>query len=846
MLSLFTGIGNPFATPTRKEVSRWGNRHKFSKYLPYLAYDVKEKLYYNRDDTVGFCFICQPLLSVGKKTEKNLAALLELLPEDAVMSVSLLASPHIQNYTQIYKDLKVRAGDNPLLKKTVDNFADFLERGTEGLPHLLGTPVRDFLLLISVKQPVKKSRDFSGLKMSFKEALKGCHLYPEEMPPEPFIRLLGTIFNGYWEDNLRWDTSIPLSDQIILAETPVMNRFNHLRIGNAFFECITPKQVPAEIDCNKVGMTTGGTRGPADDSNQIPCPFLYTLVITRDDSLANTVRAKASLFKRQAGSRDSEESILGRIIGEYAREYVDTVNELEKGARLFYSMPMLWLWTGDKRKRKEAVERAKRLLSSQGFVPQRDAGILVPLLISSLPFGFYNEKDNMRRLDRYFIADQEQTARLMPVTADYRGGGLPHLLMVSRKGQLISVDPFDKKANNKNLCVMGTTGGGKSFTLNQFVLSLYASGAVLRMFDLGYSYLKLSKLLDAYYLDPGETDVCLNPFTNVPADNAQETAFYLNSIAALAGVMAYSETERHPSETEVNLLKGATKYAWDTKRQEAGVDDIYRYLAKFPEFAGEEIDALCPDRSRCVENLGSAAQNLAFNLTQWTSSGSFGRFFNGKSNVDLVSDPFIVIELENLKRIPALFRVVSLAVMDATTAVLYLLPRKVPKVLVFEECGVTLKGNDLFRAVVEEAYRRVRKNNGSAVTVFQSPLDLQDLGSVGRVIQGNSEFHLYFPSPDYPQAIKDRIVPLQGYESTMESIESALPRYSEVMLKTPYGAGVVRPIVDSFTYWMSTSNPDDWTLIQEKTREHGGDMTRAIEALARERDEELLRMLNSD
>ena len=841
---MFSMFENPFATPTRREISRWGNRNKFSKYLPYMAYDDKKGIYYNQDDTAGFCFLCQPFLSSNSKTEKELAGLLELLPKDAVMSVSLIAFPYIRPYTEAYRQLKVRTAENPLLKETIDRFVDFLEQGRQGLPHTLGTPVRDFLLIISVKQPVRKDQSFNELKLSFKETLKGCYLFPEELPPITLIKVLSTIFNGYWEDNLRWDTSIPINEQIILADTQISNHFDHLRIGDAFFECVTPKQIPPEIDCDKIGRIMGGTRGPADDSNQIPCPFLYTLVIVRDDSLANAIRTKASLFKRQAGGTDSAKSILGRIIGEYALEYLETVNELEKGARMLYSMPILWAWDRDRQRKREIAEKIKRLFASQGFVPQQDKGILVPLLISALPFGFYNYKDNMTKLERYFIADQKQTAKLMPVTADYRGGGQPHLLMISRKGQIVALDPFDKKARNKNMCVMGTTGGGKSFTLNQFVLSLYASGAVFRMFDLGYSYFKLAKLLDAYYLDPGKGEVRINPFSNVPDKDEQETTFYLNSISALTGIMAYSETDHYPSETEVNLLKGATHYAWKEKGQDAGMDDIYRYLAQFPEYTGEEIETLCPDKSRCVENLGSLAQNLAFNLTQWTSRGGFGRFFNGKSNVDLVSHPFIVIELENLKRVPALFKVISLAVMDATTAVLYLLPREIRKVLVFEECGVTLKGNDLFGAVVEEAYRRVRKSNGSAVTVFQSPLDLQDLGSVGRVIQGNSEFQLFFPSPDYHQAIRDKILPLQGYESIMESIRSALPRYSEMMIKTPYGAGIVRPIVDSFTYWMSTSNPEDWALIQKKTREHG-DIIKTIEILAEKRDEDLQRMFSA-
>jgi len=819
MFHFLLDFKNPYITPTAKEIRNWFKRTKFSKYLPYLAYDPEREIYVNKDDTHSFIFKCTPRAFADEELKKNIAALLELLTAESILSVTLMSSPYIKPYISAYKQLKKRASSNILLKKTINKHAQFLEKGTEGLPHTLGVPIRDFQLFVAFKTKNKNVDSLEEIKSTVYETLQGSYLNPSVLEPDELLRILSLLFNGEINENITWDAEKPLADQVIKTDTKIRVKNDHLEIGDRYFYCVTPKHIAPEISLESIGNVVGGSRGAVDDSNQIPAHFIFTTLYAHNSSTANLLRSKAALFKRQA---EGEDSILARTIGRYAKEHLDAVDNIEKGQKYYYAMPIYWVWNRDKKKAINATERLKRLMSRQGIAPQQEISILSPMFLAALPFGMYNEKNTFQQMERFFLGTERQSACLAPVVADYKGGGDPHLFFVSRKGQLIPFDPFDKTSPNKNLCVMGTTGGGKSFTLNLYALSMFSSGAFIRIFDLGYSYQKLCKILGGYYIDPGKRKICLNPFSFVPnTDDPKEIQYYLDSIAAMAGIMAFSDTEEQVSQTQKNLLKGATRFAWNEYGPEAGITHMFQYLAKFPQYAGEEIDELCNSpESDCRKDLAQIAHHLAFNLTNWTANGSFSEWFNGPANVDLLNAPLIVFELEKLRRVPALLKVVSLASMNATTAVMYHMPRDLRKVVIYEECGVTLQRNELFQVVVEEAYRRGRKNNVSTTTVFQSPLDLKKLGTVGEVILANAAYHLYLPSPDYPKAIQEKILPHEGFEHYLASLDSVRPRYSEVGLQTPYGLGVGRVIVDSFSYWIATSDPEDWTLLQQRATQH--------------------------
>ena len=171
-------------------------------------------------------------------------------------------------------------------------------------------------------------------------------------------------------------------------------------------------------------------------------------------------------------------------VGSFARqhearkeEHMWAAGELESGKRFVKVMPILWVYGAKKDAVSESLVRAKRLWEDCGYRMQEDRGILPIMFISSLPLGLYNVGKNVDNLERSFVAPASTVAVLLPVQADFAGGGAPYLLLAGRKGQLCTLDLFDSHANNHNAFVAASTGSGKSFFVNCLTYNYFGAGA---------------------------------------------------------------------------------------------------------------------------------------------------------------------------------------------------------------------------------------------------------------------------------------------------------------------------------------------------------------------------------
>ncbi len=66
-------------------------------------------------------------------------------------------------------------------------------------------------------------------------------------------------------------------------------------------------------------------------------------------------------------------------------------------------------------------------------------------------------------------------ANMSPITSDWKGSGSPFMTLVSRRGQLMSFDPYTSNGNY-NICVVAESGKGKSVFTNEMVCSVLAEG----------------------------------------------------------------------------------------------------------------------------------------------------------------------------------------------------------------------------------------------------------------------------------------------------------------------------------------------------------------------------------
>ena len=808
---------------TKGELHSMVFRNRFSDYLPYTAYDPETRVYLNVDSTIGFLWECVPLVYAGEDTFSTLAGLFGLsLPEGSVLQFILYADPYIEPILARYTSLKDLSDE--LLARSVKSTADFYRKGTGGVEAFQGIPIRKFRLFVALKMPQDKDMDVLEIRDSVHETLKGANLFPSYVEPEELIRTLARLLNERNFDDIEemYSDDVAIRKQIILSETRVEAGWSKILLGDKHLKCITPKKMPKEVNPLLMNQVCGDIWGSVSDTNQVHVPFLLAVNVVFQNLKAN-LHAKCNFVLQQQAAGSFAPSLKRK-----QEEYLWATGEIERGTKFVRIMPIAWTIADSEDRSREAIARARRLWESKGFVMQEDKGILKILFIASLPFGLYNAGKNLDDLDRDFICHSDAAVKCLPVQGDVSGGSDPQLLFAGRKGQVISFDLFDKRANNNNALVCAQSGSGKSFLVNYIVFNYYAAGAYVRIIDIGGSYRKMAKVLEGRFITFGEdSDIVINPFSNVESINSE-----ISTISSIVAQMIFSATATLPDELDMTLVKNACRYAYEALGGEEGpgIDMVAEYLRTFPVHANTDDFA---DSERELLELKQKARDLAFNLQEFTTSGVYGRWFNGRSTLDISKDRLVVLELEELKAMPELFKVVTLQVINAVTQDLYLSDRFRQRLIIFDEAWQFFREGSMLKNVIEEGYRRARKYGGSFTTITQSVMDIMQFGDVGNVIFSNSAFKFFLQADDYEKAKGKNLLDYDDFTMRiLKSVRSVRPKYSEIFMDTPIGSGVARLTVDPYSYYLYTSDAGENAEMSSMVKS-GMTYAEAVDAMVR-------------
>ena len=134
-----------------------------------------------------------------------------------------------------------------------------------------------------------------------------------------------------------------------------------------------------------------------------------------------------------------------------------------------------------------------------------------------------------------------------------------------------------------------------------------------------------------------------------------------------------------------------------------------------------------------MRELSLLAKMLAFNLTGFTRRAKL--MADGSTEKATSTSPVTnswCWKLMHLRPKPELFKVVTLQVINAITHDMYLSPRDVRKLNVFDEVWQFMREGVRLKESIEAAYRMSRKHNASIAIVTQSILDLKTVWLRGR------------------------------------------------------------------------------------------------------------------
>ena len=327
--------------------------------------------------------------------------------------------------------------------------------------------------------------------------------------------------------------------------------------------------------------------------------------------------------------------------------------------------------------------------------------------LSSMPFMLQEGLwEDLKKMGATLRATSFNAVNLMPMVAERHLSGLGMPLPTYRN-QLTFFDMFseDMGGTNFNIAVTGTSGAGKTFLLQGVLREVLNSGGYAWVIDMGDGYKNYCLQEGGVYLDGSK--LRFNPFANV---NIIEVS--AAGIVSLLAVLASPKGDL--DEVSEAILKKAVVDAWNKKKNQARIDDVYDYLTN-----KDVLDAY-EGKPTIIARLAE----LALLLETYCTWGTDGVYFNSDDPTLKDDTRFAVLELLSLQDNPKLLSAILFSLILAVQEKMYHTPRDLKKLCLIDEAWRLLSGSNPHAArFIETGYRTVRRHRGAFITITQGIKD---------------------------------------------------------------------------------------------------------------------------
>lgn len=827
--------------PTVQMLESLNDRYTFSSLLPYERYDPKSGIYFNKD-TVGFMLHCSP--STGL-VNQNISVLNQIFraecPPNTTYQINIISDSNIEYIIRNWalEGASAESTSHEMLAYLAKCRYQHLIKGkwdsiVKDQPFLL----RNFHLIISVFQPYPKGYDSGNLldheaeverlqrnRSSLISTLSSARIPSKSMEPEHFINLLNAFVNPDQAEQpiLEYNDNEFISNQIVSSETLIMPEQSGCTIVHKDQKySLLPFNV-RQFPLNWKGVRSGELIGAFDsDILRLGCPFILSLsVIVPDQS-----RIRTEAVARSTRATQMADSPIAKYMPtwlEKKRDWDYTVKSLEDGNKLVLSCFQVLLLTkqGEEQTAEEAL---KALYSSLGWKINRSRYTPLHSYLNALPMGgSFAIQQGMQRFKYYEKMLSQTCTNVAPFVGEWKGYSSSLMLMVGRRGQLAFFDPFANDKGNYNIACAATSGSGKSFVTQEFIKNTLRKGGRAFVMDAGHSYRNICKLLKGTYIDFGDysQQLCLNPFSNIKDEHivfnglkSNQTHFdeQLPLLKQLICQMATGSVALTKQE-ETHIEKAITA-TWEKFKSDNEVDKVYQHL----DSSTDEV-----------------ARNLATALYPYSKNGMYGKYVNGKSNIDFTNN-FVVMDLDALNKMKDLQVVALLMLMMQITQVMYLSgDKKKRKLCIIDEAWRLMKSRDVGGSnhaaeFIEEGYRVARKHGGSFMSLTQKISDYYQ-SETSKAALMNADFTIFLRQKDeeLTSAIKQKYLD-QSVVEVLKTLETKQGQYSEMAVSSPEGLSVFRLIVDPLTEKVFSTSPDEVDFISTEMSK-GYSLLEAVEML---------------
>lgn len=811
--------------------------------LNYAAWDEEHQLFCldmkdgtnNKSLGVGFTIEVNPLIGAGDEDMALLLSLFQLLPEHCGLQVMTYACPNIDRFLSEYQGLQNARGDTELGKLfsvLAQKRVEFWRSATTetiftGLPIRL----RDFRVALSVNltkvDPLSKVEmdEASAIRQQVISQLQSAGMYGYAWKPKDLISWTRDMLNParmqYGKDRDledKYDSAMPIRDQVVYPNTfsRLLNIGEEVRFGfEEHGDAVSMRSYSVKQYPNNRPFHLARMRMLIGDPNQInlnyQCPFLLVMNMIKDDY--EKTKSSTVLKAAEANRRSTQQ--MARYLPEMQEKAEDwalaqaSYNDNSGGIVRMFNQVVLF----DTPDNIIASENAAMSIwRANGLDLAPDKYLHMQSLLCAMPMALDSDlREGLAQSKRFTTKTLLNTVCCSPFLGEWGGVGIPTIGLFGRNGQAMSFDIFSNPSGNYNMAVMGTSGSGKSFFLNELVRNLLGSGARGFILDLGRSYQALCKFVKGQFIEFNDTsNIVLNPFDmvkDIEEDLGMLKLLISTMVAPKTGVSDYES-----SRIEVVILR-----VWEAKGILGTLDDVAIGLINYTNEHGERD----PD----INRLGSQ-------MHPFTSKGIYGSWFKGVTNIN-IDNELVVLEMDDLQDKPDLQKVIIKLVLYLITQTMYE-SRDRKKFVVIDEAWNLLDGGEDSAKFINEGFRKVRKYQGAFITATQSAKD-------------------YSMSPAAEAALQhaDWVVALRGKEQTVEELGARLHLnefqknqirslktiqgvFSELWINYPGGSGVGRLYSDPYNQLMSSTRHQDFEAIRIKESQGMG-IEQALDAVLSDR-----------
>jgi conjugal transfer ATP-binding protein TraC len=656
----------------------------------------------------------------------------------------------------------------------------------------------------------RTEKEFDDLKAEFKfilanieEGVIGNGLYYKRMDQKEVMRLIYKHLNP---DRFKQGLECPepkssevFVQQVCCSDVSIdEKRGEYIHFGGYYHKYITLKLLPEATtplmlaQINNLSFTE------------------FDLVVNFEAPPKEWGRTKIeTMRRREYGNIQGLFGITNKDAQTKIAQYESLLEEIQQSNQKIYCAQLTVHVYGEeiedvKKKTSEII----RVFSSMQSCEMHDErwGSVKPIFVSVLP-GWTKESSRLLMIKSVHLAD------FLPLFSEFRGSGRAECLFYNTTHGLAAYDPFSEDLSAFNTVVIGASGSGKSFTINQIVNQYSKNDPVEIFIDIGGSYKRQVLLKDGEYIDLGlKKKFTINLF----------------DLSGERKISDFSEEEQNEiviikTKTIEQMMGGVSRFKESDQIVEdyifRSVDFLYRNY-QYPILG--DLKAALKAVAEENKQFQSFHEPVVGLLGNWFQGGQYGNYTDGKSTISL-DKSVICFDLKGLEKFERLQAAMLTIVTNFVWGKIMSEPGR-RKFVIFDECWKLLDTPEAAKFIAE-CYRTFRKYGAAAISVTQSLNDFLG-GGLEHAILGNSNTRFILRQNSVP-AVEGIVKYFNFNEQERHLIETLQIRkgeYSEIFFsqsKELHHLSAKMVICPTpMEYWVATTDAMDLNYYEKVKQEH--------------------------